>query len=128
MKILLDTCTFLWIITDSKELSINAKTLFATAENNIYLSSVSVWEIIVKHRLGKLSLPDAPGKFITEERKLHRIESLSLEEDAILRLLQLPAYHNDPFDRMLICQAITHGLTLLTPDKHISQYPIATIW
>ncbi len=128
MKILLDTCTFLWIITDAKELSVNARNLFSDTENQIYLSCISVWEILIKHKLGKLPLPDDPGKFITTERELHQIETLALEENAILKLSQLPNHHNDPFDRMLVCQAITHGLTVLTPDHHINQYPVPTSW
>ena len=128
MKILLDTCTFLWIISGSSELSKNAKSLFASSENEIFLSCISTWEILIKNQLGKLPLPEPAGKFINEQRALHRIESLTLQEDAVLQLLRLPPHHNDPFDKMLICQAITHGLTLLTPDTHISQYPVPTVW
>lgn len=125
---MLDTCTFLWIISDSPELSGNAKTLFATADNEVYLSTISVWEIFVKNQLGKLRLPQPLGKFISEERILHRIQSLTLQEDAVFQLARLPVHHNDPFDRMLICQAIAHGMTLLTPDKCINQYPVLTMW
>lgn len=128
MKILLDTCTFLWITANAKELSRTAKALFSAAENEVYLSSVSVWEIMVKNQLGKLPLPDPVENFIKKQRTIHRIATLALSEEATLQLPRLPNHHNDPFDRMLICQAIVSGLTFLTPDPHINQYPIHTIW
>lgn len=128
MKLLLDTCTFLWIIKGSDELSNTAKILFSQPENEVFLSAISFWEVIVKNQLGKLPLPKFPEKFIQEQRKLHRIESLPLDESSIAQLPKLPLLHQDPFDRMLICQAITHGLTILTPDKHILQYPVSCAW
>jgi PIN domain nuclease of toxin-antitoxin system len=128
MRLLLDTCTFLWIITDNSELSRNAKSIFSQPENEIWLSSVSLWELIVKYQLGRLSLPDNPEDFLVEQRKKHKIQSLSLEEKAITQLARLPNYHRDPFDRMLVCQAISNNLTILTPDKDIKQYPVQCYW
>lgn len=128
MKLLLDTCTFLWVITDVKALSNNARLLFTDPENEVYLSTVSVWELLVKQGLNRLALPTPAEQFILEQRRLHRIEPLALQEEAVAQLLRLPEYHQDPFDRMLICQAIAHSMTLLTPDERINQYPIVTIW
>lgn len=128
MKLLLDTCTFLWIITDSAELSSNAKLLFTEPDNEVYLSVVSLWEILVKNKIGRLPLPAPANEFVVEQRKLHCIESLALQEEAIVQLPRLPEYHKDPFDRMLICQAIANGLTIVTPDSDIKQYPLATVW
>lgn len=128
MKLLLDTCTFLWIVSGSSELSENAGRLFIDPDNDILLSVASVWEIIVKHRLGKLPLPEPPHKFIRKWRARHDIESLPLDESSVLYLSRLPEYHKDPFDRILICQAISNGLVLLTPDTHISAYPVRTEW
>lgn len=127
-NILLDTCTFLWIIRDSPELSPVAKSLFIDPENTIYLSAVSAWEISVKYGLGKLPLAVAPHIYVPAERLRHNIQSLPLEEDAASTVTRLPALHNDPFDRMLICQAVTHGLTLLTPDRLIHQYHVSVKW
>ncbi len=128
MKILLDTCTFLWIIKGSKELSSKAKTVFSQPENQVFFSAVSLWEITIKYLAGKLPLPSSPDQFILTQRTLHRIESLSLDEQAITQLIKLPSLHQDPFDRMLICQAIANGLTILTPDHLIRQYPVASTW
>lgn len=128
MKILLDTCTFLWIITDAPELSESARLLFVDPANEIYLSAVSAWEIAVKHALGRLPLPEPPERFIPARRKQHGIDILPLEEEATLHLTRLPSYHQDPFDRMLICQAVVHGMVLLTPDEMILQYSVRTTW
>ena len=128
MKILLDTCAFLWITSDAKELSDQAKILFQNTDNPVYLSSVSVWEIVVKNKLGKLPLPDAPETFTREQCEKHFIENLALDNASIFHLTELPSYHRDPFDRMLICQAIEHDFTLLTSDELITQYPVKTAW
>ena len=128
MKILLDTCTFLWIITDNPKLSLQAKKLFIDPYNEVYLSVASTWEIAVKYTLGKLQLPKSPEKYIPSKRKQHDIDSLPLNEEATLYLTKLPDLHKDPFDRILICQAIVAGLSILTPDELIAQYPLRSIW
>ncbi|HUK41615.1 MAG TPA: type II toxin-antitoxin system VapC family toxin [Candidatus Acidoferrales bacterium] len=128
MRILLDTATFLWAVTDAPDLSDDARTLFVDPENEIYLSSVSTWEIVIKNSLGKLPLPEPPVKFVPAQRKQHGIDSLSLDEEATLHLRRLPVLHKDPFDRMLVCQAIVHDFVILTPDELISQYPVRTTW
>ena len=128
MKLLLDTCTFLWLIKGSEELSPKSIEVFTDPINEVYLSSVSVWEINVKYRLGKLSLPLSPDKFIPKERKRHMITRLDLSEQDTFQLLKLPDLHKDPFDRMLVCQAIENSLTILTPDPLVAQYPIRSFW
>ncbi len=128
MRILLDTCTFLWILADAPELSDDALDLFTAPENEIYLSSVSTWEIAIKYGLGRLPLPEPPTEFIPAMREAHGIESLSLDEESTLYVSRLPAYHRDPFDRVLVCQAIVRSLVILTPDDLIRQYPVKTRW
>lgn len=128
MKLLLDTCTFLWLIIGKDELSPNAINAFSDPQNEVYLSAVSAWEINVKYRLGKLPLPLSPDKFIPKERKRHLVTPLELTEQDTLHLCKLPTPHKDPFDRMLVCQSIEHSLTILTPDPLISQYPIRCLW
>ena len=131
MRILLDSCTFWWLLNDAPELSTRARTLCRDASNPAFLSPVSLWELLAKHVMGKLPVPDlgaGPGRFLAEHRDLHRLDSLPLDEAAVLQMPRLPALHRDPFDRMLICQAIAHGLTLVTPDPLIRQYPVATDW
>lgn len=128
MNILLDTCTFLWIVSDSTELSDTARQLFSDPSNEVYLSVASAWELIVKHKLGKLPLPQPPHEFIKKWRTHHDIDSLPLDESAVLQLSRLPEYHKDPFDRILICQAIAGGMLILTPDSRITRYPVQAEW
>lgn len=128
MRILLDTCTFLWIITNDPKLSLIARETFVNPDNDVFLSTVSSWEIVVKFYLGRLPLPEPPDKIIPNQRKLHEIESLPLDEESSLHLAKLPDYHKDPFDRMMVCQALVNGLTILTPDETIQKYPARTIW
>ncbi len=128
MNILLDTCTFLWVTVGSDELSDAAKDMFVDPGNEVYLSAASCWEISVKWLLGKLHLPEDPGSFLAKQRTQHLIEPLPIAEQAVFHLTKLPRHHKDPFDRILICQAIEHSLVLLTPDPLITQYPVRTAW
>lgn len=128
MKFLLDTCTFLWIISGARELSMRANEYFVNSDNEVFLSTVSDWEIAVKYALQRLPLPEPPYDYIPHQRDKHGILSLKLNEESALHLTRLPELHKDPFDRMLVCQALIHGLTILTPDKLITQYPAKTAW
>jgi PIN domain nuclease of toxin-antitoxin system len=128
VKVLLDTCTFLWVISGSDELSARARNLVADPGNEVLLSVASAWEIGVKYALGKLPLPDEPLRFVPSERVRHGIASLPIDETAALNVARLPALHRDPFDRMLVSQAVLGGYTILTPDRQIAQYPAATAW
>jgi PIN domain nuclease of toxin-antitoxin system len=128
VNLLLDTCTFLWAVRGDARLSPTAATLFRDPGNEVFLSAVSAWEIAVKHQLGKLPLADAPALYVPRERQRHGIEPLPLAEGVTLMLEKLPAVHSDPFDRLLVCQAIHHGLTLLTPDPSIQRYPVPVQW
>ena len=127
MKLLLDTHIFLWYISGDYHLPKSLKDDIQDSENAVYLSVVSLWESIVKYRLGKLPLPLSPEKFLPLQRERHNISSLSLDEASIVHLSALPSLHRDPFDRMLICQTIEHKMTIVTMDAAIAQYPIKII-
>ena len=128
MKILLDTSTFLFAVREPKALSSRARSLLLDQENERYLSVVSSWEITIKYGLGKLPLPARPDQFIPEHRTNLGADSLPLDEESALHVVRLPPVHRDPFDRILICQAIVHGMVLLTSDPVISRYPVRTAW
>jgi len=128
MRLLLDTCTFLWIVADATALSPRARDLFQAADNDVFLSAASAWEIAVKHELGRLPLPEPPDRFVREMREAHGIAALPIDEESALHVSRLPALHGDPFDRMIVSQAIVHGLTILTPDALVTQYPGRTTW
>lgn len=113
---------------NAPELSGQARLVVTNPDNEVYLSAASVWEIVIKHALGKLPLPEPPRQFIPSQRTLLALTTLPIEEAAVLALDRLPALHRDPFDRILVCQALTHGLVIVSPDPQIQQYPIPTLW
>jgi PIN domain nuclease of toxin-antitoxin system len=127
-RYLLDTCTFLWLVAGSDMLPKVVREIIQNPNNEILLSVVSAWEITVKHASGKLPLPQKPDVFVRKQREDHLLQSLALQENHVLTLSKLPDIHNDPFDRMLVCQAVAEGLIVLTPDEAVSQYPVRTVW
>jgi PIN domain nuclease of toxin-antitoxin system len=128
VTLLVDTAVFLWWVTGNQRLSAHARDALTDPDNEVRLSAVSAWEIALKHALGKLPLPEEPETLIPRLRERHRVEELALSEAAALQLPKLPALHRDPFDRMLVCQAIAHGMTLVTPDPLVRRYPVRTLW
>ncbi len=128
MNLLLDTSPFLWYITRSAVLPERVVDAIRAPNHDVSLSVVSVREILLKHRLGRLELPDEPAVYIPRQRERHQIAPLALAEEALAHLAKLPPIHPDPFDRLLICQAIEHDLTIVTPDQSIQRYPVKTLW
>jgi PIN domain nuclease of toxin-antitoxin system len=128
VRLLLDTCTFLWLAGGGQSLSPRAADAIRTPANDVFLSAASVWEIVIKHGRGRLPLPEPPDQLIPRERQLRGIAALAFDEDAALLGTRLPWLHRDPFDRMLIAQALAHGLAIVTPDPLISQYALRVIW
>jgi PIN domain nuclease of toxin-antitoxin system len=128
LKLLLDTCTFLWIAGGERALPPRVATLYQSSENEVYLSAASVWEIAVKHANGRLPLPAPPQALVPQERERCGVDQLAIDEETALHVGRLPSLHRDPFDRLLVAQAIVHGLTILTPDPLIAQYPARVIW
>jgi len=100
----------------------------ADTGNDLYLSAVSVWEIAVKSGLGRLPLPGPVARYIPDERAARGINALALDEDAVVGLARLPQLHRDPFDRMLVCQALAGSFALVTPDPEIARYPVRIVW
>ena len=128
MRLLLDTATFIWLAEGHSKLSATARSLITDVSNEVFLSAASAWEIAVKHDLGRLSLHTPPDEYVWQQRRLHRIESLSIDEAAALQASKLPKVHRDPFDRILISQAIMGGMAIATPDRLIRMYPVRTVW
>lgn len=126
MKLLLDTCVLLWLVTGERKFPERVSSALAHAE--LWLSAASVWEIAVKFSKGTLRLPAAPERLIPAARERYWISPLPIDEDSALHLVKLPGLHADPFDRMLVSQAIVHGLTIVTPDPLVTQYPARTFW
>lgn len=123
MRLLLDTHVFLWFISADTRLPVKWRDAIRDPENAVFLSVVSIWEAMVKYALGKLPLPQPPEHYLPTQRAQHQIASLPLEEASVCHLSTLPAVHRDPFDRMLVCQAIEHTLTIVTVDPVFEAYP-----
>ena len=127
MRILLDTHVFLWFISADARLPREVNDAIRDPANGVFLSAVSLWEAVVKHGLGKLPLPHPPAAFLPDQRRLHGIATLALDEASAARLPALPPLHHDPFDRMLVCQALEHDLTLATTDAVVRTYPVRVL-
>jgi PIN domain nuclease of toxin-antitoxin system len=131
MRLLLDTCAFLWLVGDVERLSSNARAVILDPDNECWLSAASLWEAVVKHAAGRLEIdcePEPVGAFLRAQRQAHGVESLAVDEAAVAHVIALPDLHRDPFDRLLVCQAIEHGLAIVTPDPAIRGYPVKTLW
>jgi PIN domain nuclease of toxin-antitoxin system len=127
MKILLDTHIFLWFISGDSRLSANIRDTIRDNDNEVYLSVVSIWESIIKYQLGKLPLPESPETYLPKQRDLHQIVSIVIDEQSVTKLARLPLLHRDPFDRMIICQALQHNLVIATVDEAIRAYSVSFI-
>ena len=123
MRLLLDTHIFLWLISDNPRLSDNLCGQIKNSNNEVFLSVISVWECVIKYQLGKLNFPEHPDIYLPKKRKQHLINSLVIDEKSIVHLKDLPLLHKDPFDRLLMCQALQHDLTIVTEDNAILDYP-----
>jgi PIN domain nuclease of toxin-antitoxin system len=114
---------FLWFISGDTRLPTDWQENIRDVDNAVYLSVVSLWEALVKYRLGKLPLPHPPESYLPTQRARHQIASLSLDEASVCHLSTLPTAHRDSFDRMLACQALEHGLSIVTVDSVFGAYP-----
>ena len=128
MKALLDTHTFLWWITDSPKLPSRVGEIISDGENELFLSAASGLEIAIKVQLGRLKVPEDLERFIPEQLRINNIKTLPIEMSHALHMRSLPAYHRDPFDRMLVVQAQAENLPILTADPLISKYQVEVIW
>ncbi len=128
MNILLDTHAFLWLVTDDERLSETARQTFLNSENRLFFSAASLWEICIKMSLGKISLKTGWFQTIQAEMEINVIQWLPIEMPHCVEVTKLPFHHRDPFDRMLIAQAITQDMQLLSRDKRLSAYAIKRIW
>ncbi len=130
MKLLLDTHAFLWLINDDfAHLRGNkAVELFLANDTQAFLSLASVWEMAIKIRLGKLALQQPLADFIPQQLQRNQMELLPIGFEHILQTLQLPFHHRDPFDRLLIAQAISEEMTLLSADGAFSAYNVKQVW
>ena len=124
MRLLLDTHVFLWHVTADARLPAPFLADIRDPANEVYLSVASIREALIKHASGKLPLPAPPATYLPQQRAAHGIGTLPIDEGAMLPLAGLPALHWDPFDRLLITQALQPGLTIATVDADVAAYPV----
>jgi len=128
MRVLVDTHTFIWDLNDSPRSSRKARQILSADEHELVFSLVSLWEIAIKIKTGKLNTIGSSVAYIRDEMEAYGMELLPIRYDHILQLESLPHHHGDPFDRLLIAQAITESLPILTADRVFGQYGAKTIW
>lgn len=128
MRALLDTSVFLWFISDSDRLSINARNYIADMGNELILSVASLWEIAIKTSLGKLELLRSFDQLITTQLEENEVEVLPIELNHLSEVIKLPFHHRDPFDRIIIAQSMAEELPVITSDAAFQKYPINVIW
>lgn len=127
MKLLLDTHVFLWLNTAPERIPSAAYEACRDPQNQLYLSHVSPWEIQIKQQIGKLHLRAALAELIETQRRANGLSMLPIELPHIYALSQLPFHHSDPFDRLLIAQARSEAMVLITADRKISLYDVDSI-
>ncbi len=128
MNVLLDSHVFVWQDMDSGRLSTTARKYLNDPKNRILFSVASAWEISIKIQIGKLKLSDTLSVVVAQQRAQNPFEILPVMFDHALQVCTLPLIHKDPFDRMLVVQAINEDATILTDDPFIRQYPVRTAW
>jgi PIN domain nuclease of toxin-antitoxin system len=128
LKILLDTCAFLWLSSDSPKATARIRTAFEDRSNVIYLSASSAWEISIKHSLGQLDLPEQPDRYIPSRIEIYQLTLLDMTLTHAIRAGGLPIHHKDPFDRMIIAQAQIEGFAVATPDTAFDAYDVDLFW
>lgn len=127
MKYLLDTHVWLWGILEPDELGKLARKAMTEAGNTVYLSAASTWEATIKASAGKLQLPGGVQQFVKDSYDLDGFEPLPVRWEHTIGVQALPFLHRDPFDRLLIAQAVYEGAVLITSDPLISQYSLKTL-
>ena len=124
MKLLLDTHVWLWMQTDPDRIRPEARDRIVDLRNEVLLSAASGWEIAIKYALGHLRLPVDPASYVPSRMARSGTTGLPIQHSHALAVAALPPYHRDPFDRLLVAQAMREGATLVTADAQIAQYDV----
>lgn len=128
MKYLLDTVVWLWSVGPTDKIGRAGLEILTNGEEEIYLSAASSLEIAIKTKLGKYRLQEPPGSYVPKRLAEQGIQSLSITQGHSLKVYDLPLHHQDPFDRLIIAQAIAEKMTVLTADRAFGKYPVEVVW
>jgi PIN domain nuclease of toxin-antitoxin system len=128
MKVLLDTQAFLWLVLDQPALSKQAKKIFLNTDNQLFLSIASMWEIAIKTSIGKLHIHQPIERFIPSQLQENGITQLDINFRHVAKVATLPFHHRDPFDRLIISQAMEEKWPILSIDTAFDNYPVKRLW
>jgi len=128
MKYLLDTNVFLWGLSEERRLNSQAQEILKSSASELHFSAAGSWEIAIKYALGTLPLPKPPSEYVPYALRVWAIRPLDITHEHALRAGELPARHRDPFDRLLIAQAVSEQMTLLTADRVLQKYEVNLIY
>jgi PIN domain nuclease of toxin-antitoxin system len=128
VRVLVDTHTFLWALLKDPRLSANAQQILTSESSELVFSLASLWEISIKIKLGRLRAIGSSVAYVRDEMNEYGMELLPIRFEHLLQLEMLPHHHGDPFDRLLIAQASTEGIPILTYDKRFSAYGVDLVW
>jgi PIN domain nuclease of toxin-antitoxin system len=128
VNLLLDTHTFLWFIAGSERLSVAARELVEASANQPFLSAASLWEMAIKLSLGRLHLGLAFEDLVPEQMHLNGVQFLGIEVEHVTPVTTLPFHHRDPFDRLLVAQAMTEQMPIVSADPAFDAYPVKRLW
>lgn len=128
MRLLLDTHTFIWYVINNPKLSLTAQQLINDGSNEVLLSIVSIWEMAIKHSIGKLSFKLPFEIFIAQQLTINNFDLLNINVNHLNVVANLPLHHRDPFDRLIISQAMVEKIPVVGTDKVFDLYPIQRLW
>jgi PIN domain nuclease of toxin-antitoxin system len=128
MKYLLDTMVWLWSVGPTEKIGRTGLAILESGEEEVYLSAASSWEIAIKVQSGKFDLPESPRRYVPHRLAQQSIQPLSVTLSHSLRVYDLPPHHHDPFDRIIIAQAIEEQMVILTSDRVFEKYPVEILW
>ena len=128
MKYLLDGVVWLWSIDSVEKINNSAREILENGRQEVYFSAATVWELTIKARLGKLNLPGPPGQCIPAFMAKQGLRPLPVSHLHAVKIYDLPSHHRDPFDRMIIAQAILEDMVVLTADRMFQHYPVEVLW
>jgi PIN domain nuclease of toxin-antitoxin system len=128
VRLLLDTCTFLWLSLEPGNVSSKVREAFENRTNDVFFSIASAWEISIKYQLGRIGLPESPDLYIPARAAIYQLTMIDIDMRHALFAGALPLHHKDPFDRMLVAQAQIEGLTVMTPDTAFAPYGVSLFW
>jgi len=126
VRALLDTHAWLWMLTEPARLG-DARSVIEDPDSSLFLSAASSWEIAIKYSLGRLPLPEPPHRYVPERIRSSAVTSMPIEHAHTLAVAALPHHHRDPFDRILIAQAMAEGMPILTADRALAAYEVDVI-